>query len=631
VSDTAGIAARMLALDALLLWHREGAFLARTVHQLAEDQRRYPLEEGDRGLAQELALGVCRYHELLEASVLRFCQKKPSREVLVLLQLGAYQLFMLSRIPDHAVVHTMVALARKRQSKQVGGFVNSILRKLQQEGLVSAPGNKARDLAIRYSHPQWLVKKWLRELGPDHTRARLQCALEEPQQWIRINLSRIQPQEFLQLEENPAQWLETSAQPLFGRYFAVRHLAPLLKSQAFSDGLFSVQDPASWKVCELLDVQKGQRVLDYCAAPGGKTAALLESVHGDVEMWACDINADRLAQVEDVRQRLGFDRLQLCLLGGAGPLPEPESFDRVLVDAPCSNLGVLARRPELKARLRPESLQEHAHIQLDVLSKAAELVKPQGRLVYSTCSPEPEETNEVVEAFLASHTDFQRQDEFRIVPRYSPQNDEPELDGFYGIALQRVLMLCLCFVLALAGGVSAAMPESELNLDSQAKAEISSHKSSETFSVLYMQAGAWVPLGSLSAVLDQTVMSGLVLTLPYYGHWKMLASAEYASVFAPENQLDLHVMRGRAGLDHRYFGFGLNLCFVRAQDQQAAEGYLLADNESDYGFWLALHSPDWQWKNWLFRIGGSWDVLWTQPRSSQFWSAGLSVGYAFPW
>lgn len=616
----------MLALDALLLWHREGAFLARTVHKLAEDQQRYPLEEGDRGLAQELALGVCRYHELLEASVLRFCQKKPSREVLVMLQLGAYQLFMLSRIPDHAVVHTMVALARKRQSKQVGGFVNSILRKLQQEGLVSAPGNKARDLAVRYSHPLWLVKKWLRELGPDHTRARLQCALEEPRQWIRINLSRIQPQDFLELEENPAQWLEKSPQALFGRYFAVRQLAPLLKSKAFSDGLFSVQDPASWKVCELLDVQKGHRVLDYCAAPGGKTAALLESLHGDVEMWACDISADRLVQVEDVRQRLGFDKLKLCLLDGDSPLPEPAGFDRVLVDAPCSNLGVLARRPELKARIRPESLKEHARIQLDVLGKAAEMVKPGGRLVYSTCSPEPEETDDVMTAFLASRSDFQRRDEFRIVPRYSPKNEEPELDGFYGIALQRLVMFCFCFMLALAGQSHSAQTEVHAS-----QTETREEDSSNEHAVLYVQSGAWVPLGSLSDVLDHSVMTGLVLTLPYYGHWKMLASAQYASVFAPEHQLDLHVMRGRAGLDHKYFGFGLNLCFVRAHDQQAAEGYLLADNESDYGFWVSVHSPDWQWKNWLFRIGGSWDVLWTQPRTSQFWSVGASAGYVLPW
>lgn len=396
------------------------------------------LTPADRGLAWDLALGVCRNHLRLEATVKQYAAKAPKLAVQLALELGIWQLQEPSRIPTHAAIFETVKLLKAVFSPQVGGFGNALLRKVQRQGWAELPAEPVARLSLQYAVQPWLVRHWLQSLTYEQIEAKLVAGRSIPRQWVRFNPARIAGTDLAQQLDLPAplfwgeRWLEVGAE-----------LGKVLRSGAFAQGLVSVQNPAADLVIQLLDPQPNQRVWDACAAPGGKSALILER-EPQAQLWATDVSPRRLKSLQDLRERLRLPAFesQVCDLSKESLAAE---FDRILVDVPCSNLGVMARRPELPLRLQPAEFAALPALQLQILTQAARSLAVGGILVYATCSPEAEETTEIIAQFLAAHPHFVQESAAAVVdPAWVqgaavlvPPNDLG-LDEFFAARLRRV-------------------------------------------------------------------------------------------------------------------------------------------------------------------------------------------------
>jgi 16S rRNA (cytosine967-C5)-methyltransferase len=331
------------------------------------ENRRQRLSQQDSALATELVYGVLRRRPQLDWLVLRASGRlhlPVDPEVATALRMGAYQLRFLERIPNHAAVSESVDLVKQHGKQSAAGLVNALLRKLPQ-----LPKNWPDD-PTRLSMPAWLLDRWRKAWGSEAADAAALAAMAAPQAYIRAGGSFGRPED---AEETEVKGCYVAPHPL--------------------PAGFRVQDIGSQWVGELLDVQPGDAVLDLCAAPGNKTAQALESSPRVVV--ACDASPRRLRAM--LRSGLAGGA-QLVRLDAAQPLPFGQLFDRILVDAPCSGTGTLARNPDIKWRLTVEEITRHAERQMTMLMRALECLKPGGRLVYSTCSLEPEENAEVIAA-----------------------------------------------------------------------------------------------------------------------------------------------------------------------------------------------------------------------------------------
>ncbi|MCE2826926.1 MAG: 16S rRNA (cytosine(967)-C(5))-methyltransferase RsmB [Verrucomicrobium sp.] len=394
--------ARSLALDILLQRESPGDFLEHRIDGLAG---MHALSEADRRLAREIAFGVLRNRSVLDHLVALRTDGRPQRPVLRgVLQSGLYQLLFLDRVPDHAVVNEAVLLARQRGFSAQAGFVNAVLRGVARDREACRRDLEAfrrSDPALGWSHPAWLVERWAGVLDPVAVQRLLAWNNAAPATFARVNRLLTTPQDLM------ARWRSegVEATPVAVDWAAPGTLVVL-------DGGFYVQDPSTLMAVHLLDPRPGQRVLDLCAAPGGKALAMAERLRPGGGVVAHDSHPGRLDLIRENVRRLGagalvavVDRLGDPAVGALdGPSgPASERFDAVLVDAPCSNTGVLRRRVELRWRLRPDEIPRLAAEQLRLLEAAAARVRPGGVLVYSTCSLEPEENDQVVEAFLRRH------------------------------------------------------------------------------------------------------------------------------------------------------------------------------------------------------------------------------------
>jgi 16S rRNA (cytosine967-C5)-methyltransferase len=320
------------------------------------------LDSRDAGLASEVVLGALRHQAQLDYLIRLFGAREPARldaAVRIALRMGIYQARYLTRVPAHAAVSESVELVKRARKRSAAGFVNAVLRKVHRDP-VAFP-----DRAAALSHPAWLLDRWDAQYGAEAADAIARANLAAPETWVRA--------------PGPAPdgvVLEPTDVP-----GAFRLL------EGSSAGL-RIQDIGSQAVVPLLDLQPGQSFLDLCAAPGNKTAQALES---GVRAVACDLHLHRLARLRG----LPCSRV---VLDGAVPLPFDARFDRILVDAPCSGTGTLARNPEIKWRLKPADLDDLPRRQTALLRNALEHLAPGGRLVYSTCSLEREENEAVVEA-----------------------------------------------------------------------------------------------------------------------------------------------------------------------------------------------------------------------------------------
>lgn len=312
------------------------------------------LSRRDRALLTTLAYGVTRWRRELDW-LLDQCAERIHPVIRQHLRIGLFQIRHLDRIPRHAAVHEAVELA-KGVSRKSAGFVNAVLRKAADLPLPETVG-------IRTSHPDWLIERWRARYSPRELAGILDADNAVLPLSVRPNpLRALGP---IQLEGDPAE------------------------DPRFAEGQFTIQDATSMKVAPLLDPRPHERILDLCAAPGGKTTHLAELMEGKGRVVAVD-RPDRILLVAEAARRLGLANIE-CVSGDGTQIAFPEAFDAVLVDAPCSNTGVLARRPDVRWRLKERDIPGAVEIQRHLLENAARQLKAGGRLVYSTCSLEPEE------------------------------------------------------------------------------------------------------------------------------------------------------------------------------------------------------------------------------------------------
>ena len=414
------------AFRVLLLWLKDGSFIK---------------ESGLSPFAMELALGVCRRHLYLEYFVKTLTKKKPLLEARVILEMGLFQMFFMD-VPDYAAINASVELAKSANlGESTARLVNAVLRTARRQGEPALPPQRVRRVSIENSVPEWLVRRWFDVYGGDHAETLAKATLERPTEWIRVNLQKTSAPVL-------AEKLGiTGSSILYDRYIEVPRdvgVKLLLATPEFVQGLFSFQNPSVYEVVKLLDLKPGLKVWDACAAPGGKTALMAE-MDSSLEILASDSSVLRLEKMQDLMTRLGLTNIKTETIDLAAsnaqtsersdlkPQSEATSclFDRILLDVPCSNMGVIARRPESVYRMTPESINEIAELQFQILENASTALAPDGRLVYATCSPDPAETTRVIARFLKAHPEFEKVDA-PILPGLK----DSRLDGFFAQALK---------------------------------------------------------------------------------------------------------------------------------------------------------------------------------------------------
>ncbi len=370
---------------------------------------RADLSPRDEALVTELVYGTLRHRAEIDWALSRFSrtplQELPSR-ILTVLRIGAYQILFLQRIPPAAACWEAVELAKRVGHRGTARLVNAVMRRLAESPAVPPDdAGTVEGLGLRYSHPAWLVARWVERLGLEEARALCAANNQTPPSSIRLNTLRGTPEDVTRYLTGIGVETVPSAFVPEGRRISAGSADA--RQAGYDAGWFSPQDEGSMLVTRLMDARPGNIVIDACSAPGGKTthlAALMEN-HGRV--IACDIRPVRLAAVSRHATRLGATIVEVRHLDAARLGTEyPGAADRVLVDAPCSGTGVIRRRPEIKWRLDAAALPLLAARQRAILHGAAGAVRPGGLLVYSVCSIEPEEGPAIAEEFLARHAEF---------------------------------------------------------------------------------------------------------------------------------------------------------------------------------------------------------------------------------
>jgi len=383
-------------------------------------------DERDRALAGEIATGTLRWQGAFDAIVTAFASRAASRldpEVLDILRLTIFQLLHLDRIPASAAVNDAVQLARKAGKKSASGLVNAVLRRVSRERrqlpLPARPGNAATDtdaareyLAVALSHPRWLIDRWVDRYGFDATEAWALFDNAPARLTLRANTRRTSREGLA--GTLAAHGVETEPTRFAPHGLVVRSGNPLLTPIAH-DGLFLVQDEASQLVGVFASARPGERVFDACASPGGKTTQMAADVEGGVVI-ASDVRGRRVDLLVNTVRTTAVENVRIVRADARAGLPFLAIFDMVLLDAPCSGLGTLRRDPDIRWRRTAADLPALADAQLAMLTQASTVVRPGGRLVYSTCSSEPEENEEVVERFLRDRPDFSRTGHFQTFP-----------------------------------------------------------------------------------------------------------------------------------------------------------------------------------------------------------------------
>jgi 16S rRNA (cytosine967-C5)-methyltransferase len=362
----------------------------------------------DLALFHELVKGTLRWRGRLDWALdqrVHVGLEKLQPWIKNVLRLGAYQILFLDRVPAHAAVDESVKLANQYGHPGSAGLVNSVLRRLadEKDALEIPSGDDPDSLAVWGSHPRWLVERWLARFGPEQTRALLLANNRAARVGLRVNTLRGSRDALL--ERLRADGVGAEAARFSPDLVWLENGVPLSQLKALRDGFCTAQDESEALVTLLLAPLRHERVLDLCAAPGGKCTHVAERMGDEGEVWAMDRVESRVASLETAIRRLGVHAVHV-VLGDGRNYPFPMPFDRVLVDAPCSGLGVLARRADARWRKGPEILDEMEPVQIQLLAAGGRQARPGGVLVYSVCSFEPEETTEVVERFLDQHPGF---------------------------------------------------------------------------------------------------------------------------------------------------------------------------------------------------------------------------------
>jgi 16S rRNA (cytosine967-C5)-methyltransferase len=378
--------------------------------KLLDAELRSPdISDLDKGLLTEIVHGVLRWQNRLDWVLNGFSHGTFAKAEINLknaMRVGLYQILYLDRVPHAAAVNEAVGLIKRIRGEKPAGLVNAVLRNIIRNlGGIRYPEQSEDELqylAVVQSHPHWMVKLWMKRFGFEETQKLLAANNERPALSLRINKLKVEPGYFLTLLDQ--QHIEYTGSSHIDYFVKVKGLTRIGQMEIFRNGYFTIQDESAALPCILLDPKPGQRVIDMCAAPGGKTTNIAELMKNEGEILAVDKYEAKLNLIRASCERLGVKNVQLKAVDAT--LLEAEQADRVLLDAPCSGLGVLTKKPDIKWKRDIADLHKLAKLQTELLHNAAVLLKPGGVLVYSTCTLVPEENQELITNFLRAHPEF---------------------------------------------------------------------------------------------------------------------------------------------------------------------------------------------------------------------------------
>lgn len=399
--------AREAALRSLVRVEQDGAYLNLALPSLLQN-----LPADERSLAVQLATGTIQRLNTLDWTVDLFSRKSIETFtpwVRNLLRLSAYQILYLDRIPDYAVVDEAVNLARRFGHRGVAGLVNALLRQIAKQAKSLPWPDPEHDpmeyLSLKHSYPLWLISRVIERFGLTEAEEWCRANNQKPLISIRPNPLHIKQGELIDKLQN--EGVEAFVSPLVPGMLRIKQGNTPALTESFQEGLFTIQGESSALAAMLLNPQPGETIIDLCSAPGGKTTHLAELMNDNGQVYAVEINRNRLQLVDKAARRLKLKSVQTFRADGRSidrqSLPKPAA---ILVDAPCSGLGVIRRLPEIKWRRQEEDLVKMQSLQMDLLSAAARLLPPGGRLLYSVCSDQPEETSQVVEKINRRHPEL---------------------------------------------------------------------------------------------------------------------------------------------------------------------------------------------------------------------------------
>jgi 16S rRNA (cytosine967-C5)-methyltransferase len=370
--------------------------------------KKYNIETKDRALLTELTYGTLQHRMTLDYYLEPFVRGKLDGWVRELLRMSLYQIVYLTKIPPHAVVHEAVEIAKRRGHKRIAPTVNGILRSVLRKGVRSLENleDGIAKIAIETSHPEWLIERWIELYGEEEAIAMAHENNNPASVTMRVNTAKTTVDEAIAALK--AEGIEVRRGEVVPESLISESGNPS-NTDSFKKGLITIQDESSMLPVNALDVEPGMKVLDMCAAPGGKTTHIAEKMNDEGEVYAHDIHAHKIKLIQSNAERLGLESI-IPKSGDSRELVNlygESSFDRILLDAPCSGFGVIRRKPEIKYVKNENDIKGLLTIQSELLDTAEKLLKPNGIIVYSTCTVEHEENRGMVEKFLEKHKNIE--------------------------------------------------------------------------------------------------------------------------------------------------------------------------------------------------------------------------------
>ena len=438
---------RQTAFEILVQARKSSGYIDTILHRHFNSHHILPRE---KRFIQELVYGTVRMRRYLDFFIEQVYHgqfSKAEYAVQSLLRMGLYQMEFMDAVPSPVAIHETVELAKSLGKKKISGLINGVLRNIIRQkisldqGLEDLPVTEK--ISVKYSHPEWLINRWMERFGEENTVALCEWNNQPQPVTVRVNTREVTVDDFLnRLEKNEIPFHQSE---YLQEFFQVETGQKILQNVLFPAKSFAVQDQAAGLSASLIEPNPGDIVLDICAAPGGKTTYLMQRWNSDIKLSAYDVNKNRLEQVKQLVNQLGFSHISYQVTD-ASVFTFPEA-DWVLADVPCTGTGVLGKRVDARWHRSPEDIDRLATVQNQILNNVAKSVKPGGVVVYSTCTLEPEENRDIVNTFLKTHPDFR----VKPLPEHIPWKLTdgqhglmilPQLhhmDGAFAIRLERII------------------------------------------------------------------------------------------------------------------------------------------------------------------------------------------------